>query len=62
SAVLTAVPPEFAVAVAVAKLLGDREKAASFGNRGRELTESVYNEELFVGKTLEVYKKALEGQ
>lgn len=56
------VPPKdsTAIAVAVAKLLMDRKRAASFGKRGRELTESVYNEELFVEKTLEVYRKALE--
>lgn len=58
------VPPKdsTAVAGAAAKLLMDRKRAAFFGKRGRELTEAVYNEELFIEKTLEVYRKALEGQ
>ena len=58
------VPPKdsTAIAGAVAKLFGDSKKAASFGDKGRELAESVYSEDLFVEKTLEVYKKALKSR
>lgn len=58
------VPPgdSSAVAEAVGRLLSEKEKAASFGNMGRKLAESVYNEELFVEKTLEAYKRALKVQ
>ncbi|MDO8446315.1 MAG: glycosyltransferase family 4 protein [Deltaproteobacteria bacterium] len=56
------VPPKDSLAIskAVNMLLSDREKAISFGNKGRKLVESVYNEELFVENTLEVYRKALK--
>lgn len=56
------VPPRDSIAIAnaIGKLINNREKAAHFGDMGRKLAESVYNEDLFVEKTLAVYKKAIE--
>lgn len=48
------------LAKAISALLENKEKAVSFGKMGRKVVESVYNEDLFVEKTLEIYRKALE--
>lgn len=48
------------LAKAISALLENKEKGVSFGKMGRKVVESVYNEDLFVEKTLEVYRKALE--
>lgn len=55
------VPPmdSNALAEKITMLLWDRGKALAFGKAGRELVESVYNEALFVEKTLAVYRKAI---
>lgn len=57
---LVAPKDSLAISKAVNMLLSDREKAISFGNNGRKLAESVYNQELFVENTLEVYRNAMK--
>lgn len=53
------VPPKnpSAITDAVKKLIRDKNMASSFGSAGRKSAESLYNESLFVEKTLRVYSK-----